>query len=83
LLLAQNIVKAKSLEQLLLRDNNVGIEAGEVFLDGVKAKNNLWKLQLDMNMVKYATLVEIDKICKKNKRTVHDRYLPKIRQEIN
>jgi hypothetical protein len=83
MLLAENIYRAKTLEQLLLRDNNVGIEAGEVFLDSVKAKNNLWRLQLDMNMVKYATLVEINKICKKNKRTVHDRYLPHIRQEIN
>jgi Ran GTPase-activating protein (RanGAP) involved in mRNA processing and transport len=79
MLLGQNIHKAKSLEQLLLRDNNVGVEAGDVFLDAIKSKNNLWRLQLDMNMVKYATLVEIDKICKKNKRTVHDRYLPHIR----
>jgi hypothetical protein len=51
-----------------MRDNNLGIESGDAFLFLIQQKKNLWKLQLDMNMIKYVTLLDIEKVCKKNKR---------------
>lgn len=77
-MLASAIAKVKTLEQVNLRDNNLGIECSDSFLHLVQQKKNLWKLQLDMNMIKYVNLVEIEKICKKNKKNAKVAYIPHI-----
>eukprot|EP00347_Sterkiella_histriomuscorum_P016174 403354202 len=60
----------------------MGNEKLQTLLLKVQQKKNLWKLQLDMNMIKYVNLVEIEKICKKNKKNSKLMYIPKIQQEI-
>ena len=71
------------MEQIILRDNQLGNEASDAFLFLVKEKTNLWRVQLDLNMIKYVTLVEIEKTCKRNKEYVKKTALPDIKQEIS
>ncbi|CDW88755.1 leucine rich repeat family protein [Stylonychia lemnae] len=80
--LASAVAKTENLEQLNLRDNNLGLECGDAFLFLVQQKRNLWKLQLDMNMIKYVNLMEIEKTCKKNKRNAKQLYIPDIKKQI-
>ena len=79
------MAKVESLEQLIMRDNSLGNTAAEALYYLVKQKRNLWKLPLDMNMIKYGTLLDIEKECKKNKRyaALMTNSLPHIKQEIS
>ena len=65
---AQASKRLEALEEVHLRDNMFGQEAGEAWLMAVKEKRNLYKVCLEMNMIKYVTLKEIDKECHKNKK---------------
>jgi Ran GTPase-activating protein (RanGAP) involved in mRNA processing and transport len=77
--------KTDNLEQLILRDNELGNEAGDALYFLAQSKKNLWKLQVDMNMIRYGTLLDIDKECKKNKRNAKTlmSHMPNFKQEIS
>lgn len=60
----------------------MGNEASEALLDLVQSKQNIWKLHIDMNMIKYVTLIEVERVCKRNRQNSKRENLPDIRQEI-
>lgn len=64
---SQALKQLHCLEQLNIKDNLLGTDSSDAFLFLVKEKRNLWKCNLDMNMIKYANLIEIERTCKKNK----------------
>jgi len=80
--LVSSVKCCASLEQLLLKENNLSLESGDALLFLVKEKKNLWKVQVNLNMIRYQTQVEIEKVCKRNKATVKRVNLPEIKEEI-
>ena len=49
----------------------MGVEAGDALYFLVQQKKNLWKVQLEKNAIRYGTLMEIDKECKRNRRNFY------------
>ena len=74
------------MEQLYLRDNDLGNEAADALYFLAQSKKNLWRIQVEKNNIRYGTLIDIEKECKRNKRNLyHGRQgmFQEIRQEIS
>ena len=69
--LANALTNVNTLETVYLRDNELGVEAGDALYFLVQQKKNLWRVQLDKNTIRYGTLVDIDKECKRNRRNLY------------
>lgn len=82
-MMANSLIKVKSLEQVILRDNNIGPDGGDALLFLAQQKLNLCKLQLEMNMIKYVTILEIEKFCKRNKQNTRVHHtIPGFKQQL-
>jgi hypothetical protein len=52
----------------------------------VKERRNVWRVALDMNMIRYGIILELERECQKNKRKVKHfggSTLPGIKEEIS
>jgi len=80
--LARCFKALRTLESISLKDNNLANESSDALLYLVKENTNICKCNLELNLIKYISLVEIDKTCAKNKAQFRRQDLPSIRREI-
>ena len=80
--MAYNLAKLGNLEQVNLKDNCLGNESSDELLFLVKKQKALWRLNINLNMIKHVSLIEIEKQCKRNKQYAKMKGLPEIKREI-
>jgi hypothetical protein len=72
----------RSLESLNVKDNALAGESSDALLFLVKENRNVTRCNVELNMIKYTALVEIDRTCRKNKASGYLMDIPTIRREI-
>jgi len=80
--LSRCLTNLKKLETINLKNNSLGFDSSDSLLFLVKENHTICKCNVELNMIKYASIVEIEKTCKQNKQVMSTIDLPKIKKEI-
>lgn len=80
--LAKCFKNLKNLESINLKNNSLEWESSDAYLYLVKENHTIFKCNLELNMIKYLQVIEIEKTCKNNKYIVASINIPQIKKEI-